>query len=89
MITAVGLLDEIFEHHLGDIEVGNHTIFHRLDRHDVSGCPAQHFFGLVPNRKHLLVISIERHNRRLIDYDPAPFCENERVGRTEINCQIA
>src|ERR1700752_1814378 len=35
-LPAMGLLDEVVQHLLGLLEVGNHAILHRLDRDDVA-----------------------------------------------------
>ena len=48
--------DEMFEHLLGDGEVGNHAVFHGSNRFDVEGNPAQHGLGFLPNCDHLLVV---------------------------------
>src|SRR5207253_7338146 len=42
-LPAMGLVDEVIEHSLSDFEVGDNTVFHRPDGHDVAGSTAKHF----------------------------------------------
>jgi hypothetical protein len=41
------LLDELFEHLLGDGEVGDHAVLHRADDGDGARCLAKHFLGFL------------------------------------------
>ena len=88
VIAAVGLLDEVLQHHLGDVEVGDHAVLHRLDRDDVGRRPAEHLLGFVPDREDLLVVPVKRDNGRLVDHDSAPFGVDQGVRGAEIDGQI-
>jgi len=35
--APVRFLNEVIEHALGDFEIGDDTVFHGLDRHDIAG----------------------------------------------------
>jgi len=50
---AVGLLDEVPEHRLGDLEVGDDAVLEGADGGDVAGSAAKHALGLVTDGKHL------------------------------------
>ncbi len=41
------LLNEMAEHRFGDLEVGNHAVFHGPDGHYVSGGAPQHPLGFI------------------------------------------
>ena len=49
--ALVHRLDEVAQHPLGDIEVGDDTVLQRPDRHDVPRRPADHPFRLAADRK--------------------------------------
>ena len=43
-------LDEMLDHFLGDVEIGDNAIAHRPDRFDIARRLAQHQFGFRPDR---------------------------------------
>ena len=45
----MGFLDEVLQHHLSDIEIGNHPVFHRPHRLNGTWCPTQHDLGVITN----------------------------------------
>ena len=69
-VPVVGLLDEVGQHALGDLEVGDDAVLHRLDRHDVAWRPTDHLFGLSADRLDPTVQLVDRHDRRLVDDNP-------------------
>ena len=48
--AAVHLADEVLDHLLGDVEIGDHTLAHRADRLDGARRAAQHQLGLLADR---------------------------------------
>ena len=40
------------EHLLGDVEIGNHSVFHRTDGGNASRGAAQHQFGFMSDRQY-------------------------------------
>src|SRR5690606_8794866 len=87
-VAVVGLLDEVGEHLLGDFEVRDDTVLHRLDRHDVAGRPAEHFLGVLANGLDASVDLVDRHDGGFVDHDPLPAGVHAGVGRAEIDGQI-
>ncbi len=61
-IPVVRLLDEVGQHLLGDFEVRDDAVLHRLDRHDVARRPAQHFLGVLAHRFHAPIDLVDGHN---------------------------
>ena len=51
--VLVHLLDEVAEHLLGDVEVGDHAVLERADRRDRAGRPAEHALRLDADRVHV------------------------------------
>ena len=47
--------DEVAQHRLGDLEVGDHAVAQRPDGLDVAGRAAEHFLGLAADGQHPLV----------------------------------
>src|SRR5262249_5017924 len=46
--------DEVAQHRLGDLEVGDHAVAQRAHRLDVAGRAAQHLLGFAADGQHLL-----------------------------------
>ena len=62
---VVGPHDEVAEHRLGDLEVGDHPVLHGAHSDDVTRRPAEHLFGLSSDGQHLLAAgcaALHRHN---------------------------
>ena len=87
--VPVHLLDEVAQHPLGDVEVGDDAILERPDGHDVAGRPADHPFGLHADRDDLAVVRVERHHRWLVQHDPAPPHVHQGVRGAEIDRHVA
>src|SRR5437899_11041209 len=68
----VHLLDEVAEHLLGDVEVGDHAVLEGPDGEDVAGGPADHPLGLRPDRQDGPGLGVDRHNRRLVEHGAPP-----------------
>ena len=87
--VLVHLLDEVAQHLLGDVEVGDHAVLERPDRLDVAGRAAEHALGLDADGVHLARALVDRHHRRLGEHDAAAAHVDERVGRAEVDGHVA
>jgi hypothetical protein len=88
---VVRLLDEVAQHRLGDLEVGDDAVLHRPDRHDVARRPAEHLLGLSSDGEHLLDArraALHRHHRRLVRHDAAPLDERQSGRGTQIDGEV-
>ena len=83
-----GPLDEVGEHPLGGVEVGDDAVAQRLDRRHVAGRAAQHFLGLRAHGLDALLRGVEGDDRRLVEDDAAAGGEDAGVGRAEIDGEI-
>ena len=88
-VAVVRLLDEVGEHLLGDFEVGNDAVLHRLDRHDIARRAAEHLLGITPDRLDASVQLVDRHNRWLVHDDAFAARVHAGVGGAEIDREIA
>jgi len=83
-----GLGDEVLQHPLGDVEVGDDPVFQGPDDDDVLGRATQHRLGLVPDPDHRLIRRSDRHDGRLMEDDALAPDENERVGSTQVDREV-
>src|SRR6185437_9142275 len=86
--APVHLLNEIPEHSLGHVEVGNYSVFQRSDRNNISGSPADHSLSFKADRDNLAGISVKRDYRGFIEDDPAASYVHERVGSAEVDGHV-
>ena len=87
--AVVRLLDEVGQHLLGDVEVGDDAVLHRLDGHDVAGRAAQHLLGFASNGFDAPVHLVDRDNRRLVDDDALALGIDAGVGRAEVDGEVS
>ena len=87
--VLVDLLDEVAEHLLGDVEVGDHAVLERPDRLDRARRAPEHALGLDADRVHFAGARVDRDDARLGQHDAAPAHVHERVGRAEIDRHVA
>ena len=83
--------DEVPEHGLGNVEICDHAVTHRANRHDVSGGSPDHPLGFRPNGQDLLHafgIHMDGYYRRLAQDDSLSFDINECIGGSQIYRQI-
>ena len=80
--------NEVTEHRLGDVEIGDHAVFHGADGGDIAGGAAEHLFGLIANGADLAGHGIEGDHRRLAEDDTFIFDVNERVGGAEVDADV-
>ena len=83
------LLDEVPEHLLGHLEVGDDAVLEGPDGLDVARRAAQHALGLDADRVHLAGALVDRDDRWLGEHDAATAHVDERVGRAEVDGHVA
>ena len=86
--AAVRLLDEVVEHPLRDLEVGDDAVLHGPDRDDVAGRAAEHLLGGAADGLDLVGDLVDGHDRGLADDDAAALREHEGVRRAEIDREV-
>src|SRR3972149_220430 len=67
--AAVHVRDEVVQHLLGHVEVGDDTVLQRTDRDDVARGPAEHRLRLAAHGEHGGVRLVDRDDRRLVEHD--------------------
>src|SRR5919109_3151494 len=87
--VLVHLLDEVAQHLLGDVEVGDDAVLQRPDGLDRPGRAAEHALGLDADGVHLAGARVDRHDRWLGQHDAAPADVHERVGGAEVYGHVA
>ena len=87
-VAVVRLLDEVGQHLLGDLEVGDDAVLHRLDGDDVAGRAAEHVLGVLADRLDPAVHLVDGHDRGLVDDNALAARVDAGVGRAEIDGQI-
>src|SRR5216684_656209 len=85
----VHLLDEMAEHLLGHVEVGDHAVLERADRADRPRRAAEHALRLEADGVHLTRALVDRDDRRLGEHDPATSHIDKRVRRSEVDGHVA
>ncbi len=83
------LLDEMAQHLLCHVEIGDHPILQRTDRLDRARCTAEHPLGLNAYGMHLAGPRVDRDDARLRQHDPSPAYVNERIGGSKIDRHVA
>ena len=87
-LAVVRLLDEVIQHLLGDFEVRDDAVFHRLDGDDIAGRAAQHFLGFLADRFDFAGGFVQRDDGRLVDDDAFTLGENEGIGGAKIDGKV-
>jgi hypothetical protein len=83
--VVVHLLDEVPEHLLGHVEVGDDAVLQRPDGRDRPGRPPEHPLGLDPDRVHLAGALVDRDHGRLGEHDPTPAHVHEGVRSPQVD----
>jgi hypothetical protein len=84
----VGLLDEVLEHLLRDLEVGDDAVLHGPDRLDVPWGLAEHLLGLGPHRLDPVGDAVDGDDGGLHHGDAAASHVDQGVGGSEIDGEI-
>src|SRR6478735_9218670 len=87
--VLVDLLDEVAEHLLGDVKVGDDAVLERADRADRPGRAAEHPFRLDTNCVHLAAALVDRDDRRLAEDDASSPDVDKRVRGAEVDGHVA
>ena len=86
--VVVHLLDEVAEHLLGDVEVGDDAVLQRPDGGDRARRAAEHALGLDPDGVDFARALVDRDDARLREDDSSAADVDERVGSPEIDCHL-
>src|SRR5919106_689114 len=87
--VVVHLLDEVAEHRLGHVEVGDDAVLQRPDGRDGAGRAAEHALGLDPDGVDFARALVDSDHGRLGEHDSAPADVDERVRRAEVDSHLA
>ena len=87
--VLVHLLDEVAEHLLGDVEVGDDAVLQRADGRDRARRAAEHPLRLDADGVHLARALVDRDDRRLGEHDAAAAHVDERVRGAEVDGHVA
>ena len=77
--------EEIAQHLLGHVEVGDDAVLHRPHGDDAVGRATEHALGFEADALDLLRLAIDRDDRRLVEHDAFALHVDERVRRAEID----
>ena len=88
-LAGVHLLDEVAQHLLAHLEVGDHAVLERPDGLDVVGRAAHHPLGLEPDRDGTAVVDVDRHDRGLVEHDALAADVDQCVGGAEVDREVA
>src|SRR5919107_2564880 len=88
-LAVVRLAYEVLEHLLRHFEVGDDAVLHGPYGDDVAGRPAQHLLRLLADGLRGVGDFVDGDDGGLADDDASPLREDERVGRAEVNCEVA
>ena len=87
--VLVHLLDEVAEHLLGDVEVGDDAVLQRADGGDRAGRAAEHPLRLDADGVDLARALVDRDDGRLAEDDPAPAHVDQRVRGAQVDGHVA
>src|SRR3990172_1332774 len=87
--VLVHLLNEMPQHLLSDVEVGDDTVVEGTDGGDRSGRPTQHALRLDADRVHLARALVDSDDRRLGEHNAAATDVDERIRGAEVDGHIA
>src|SRR3954471_18687936 len=77
--------EEVAQHLLGDVEVGNDAVLHWSHRDDAFGGAAEHALRLEADPFDLLRFAIESDYRRLVQYDAFSLYIDQCIGGAEVD----
>ncbi len=86
--TPVHELDEVAQHLLGRVEVGDDAVLERPDRGDAVRRTTDHPLGLVADSEQLVRLLVHRDDRRLVHEDAPSAHVDQRVGGTEVDGHV-
>jgi hypothetical protein len=86
----MGPVDEMLDHLLGDVDVGDDSAAQRPDGLDVRGRLPKHQLGVAADRLHPAdaVGRLERDDRRLVEHDSLPADVDDGIHRPEVDRHV-
>jgi hypothetical protein len=78
----------VAEHRFGDFEVGNHTILHGPDGHDISRSASQHPLGFFTDGQDVGCSRLNGYNGRLPQYDSLIANIDQGICGAEVNSNV-
>src|SRR5215218_3455494 len=78
-------LQEVAQHLLGHVEVGDDAVLHRPDGDHTLRRTTEHALRLEPDPFDLLALSVDRHDRRLVEDDPLTLDVDQGVRGAEVD----
>jgi hypothetical protein len=83
-------VDEVLQHFLGNLEIGNDAVFQGPDGGNVAWRSTQHTFGVSPDRSDcfLAIVDADGNNGGFIEHDATIADVNEGVGSSKIDRKI-
>ena len=86
--TVLNGADEVAEHPLRDLKVGDDAVAQGADGDDVGGGPADHALRLLADGENALGGAVDGDNRGLDDDDAPPPDHDERVRRPQVDSDV-
>jgi len=86
--TVVSTSDEVAQHLLGVLEVGDHPVAQGAHRDDVGRRAPEHAPCLGADGQHLAGALADCHHRGLVEDDPSTLHVHERVGGAEVDANV-
>ena len=84
----MGLLDEVVQHLLGVLEVGDDPVLHGADGDDVPGRPAEHLLRLLAHRLHPPRLLVHGDDGGLADHDSLAPGVDQGVRGAQIDGEV-
>ena len=88
-LAGVDPLDEVAQHLLADLEVGDDAVLQRPDGLDVVGRAAHHPLRLEADRDGAAVVDVDRDDRGLVEHDALAADVDQGVGGAEVDGEVA
>jgi hypothetical protein len=86
--AAVHLLDEVAQHPLGHVEVGDDPVLQRAHGHDVARRPPDHPFSFDPDGDDLARVGIQGHHGGFVEHDAAAPDVDQGVRGAEVDRHV-
>ena len=86
----MNLANEMLDHFLRDLEIGDHAVTQRTDCLNIAGRAAQHQLCLIPDREDLTLAAHggDRDHGGLVQDNPATLDIDEGVSGAEVDSHI-
>ena len=81
-------MDELLEHPLGHLVVGDNALAQGADRDDVAGRAAQHGLRVRADLQQLARILINGHHARLVEHDALVLYIDQNRRGTEVDTDV-